>query len=97
MDSVESDSYRIGKRSVKGIVFADWHQLPEAIAGIPETRNTSPACRDRGALRKVFMNHVIHVRPVLLSRLNTTVAGSLIQGAVAYCTAGKTGEIRRRR
>ncbi len=97
MDSVESDSHRIGKRSVKGMIFADGQQLPEAIAGIPESRNSVQDRRDQRLLPKVFLNHVIDMQTVLLSQLDINVAGSLIQRDVGYCTAGKTGEIRRRR
>jgi len=37
------------------------------------------------------------MQTVLLSQLDINVAGSLIQRDVGYCTAGKPGEIGRRR
>jgi len=97
MDSVEPDSHRIGKRSVKGVILADRQQLPESIAGITETWDGVQNHREQRLLPKVFLNHVIDMQTVLLSQLDINVAGSLIQRDVGYCTAGKTGEIGRRR
>jgi len=45
---------RIGKRSVKGVILADRQQLPESIAGIPESRNSVQDRRDQRLLPKVF-------------------------------------------
>ena len=83
MDAVETQADRVGKRRAKNVIFAERHQVPETVAGIPEARKVRIDCAPcRRLLAEILLQDVVSVDAIFVGQFHVKIGRPLIESHV---------------
>ncbi len=84
MNAVEAQADRVGERRTKDVIFAERHQVPETVAGIPEARKICIDCAAcRRLLAKILLHDVVAVNAISVGQLHVKIGRPLVESHVS--------------